>query len=418
MNLCATVAGDRGLARRPTTPKDEASHMLLVTEWFPPAVGGSAELLANIYARVSACPIDVITASAPAASDTRSSSFRIVHTRFGSETSCLAPRSLRAHIRLACEIRRSTHADSIVHCGRALPEGLAALFCRSAGGRPYVCWTHGEELAYAASSRELSWLLTRVHRGAGALVANSHNTARLLLALGNPADKVHVVHPGVDADRFRPGIGDEAIRSALLQNGELMLLTVGRLEARKGHDLVVRALAGLGANGPRLRYVIVGDGPDAPRLKQLVVEHDLADRVCFLGQVPPQDLPRYYAAADVFVHPNRLDGSDFEGFGLVFLEAAAAGLPAIGGRSGGVPEAVKHGVTGMLVSGEDVRELQELIRVLAGSQALRAELGCAARARVVEEFTWERAAHQVEAIDATLRGSEPIHEASATNVAR
>ena len=392
-----------------TLSHDEGRRLLLITEWFPPAVGGSAELLANIYSRVSRCGVDVIAddSQAAAVSDCGLPSFRVVRTRFGSQPGLLRWHSLATQLRLAREIRRLAESDSVIHCGRALPEGSAAWLSRCTGGRPYLCWTFGEELAYAATSRELSWLLSRVHRGAAALVAMCHNTAELLLRLGNPPTKVHVVYPGVDSQRFQPKIGGEAVRRALLQNGELMLLSVGRLQSRKGHDLVVRALAGLGPNGPRLRYVIVGDGAEAQRLKALVVELGVDDRVRFMGQIPSAELPAYYAAADIFVHPNRVDGSDFEGFGLVFLEAAAAGVPAIGGRSGGVPEAVEDGVTGMLVSGEDVVELQDTIRLLAGSDVLRAQLGGAARMRVLKQFTWDRAAQQVDAIDASLRSGNP-----------
>src|SRR4029453_178205 len=115
------------------------------------------------------------------------------------------------------------------------------------------------------------WLLKRVHRSAAALIANSHHTANLLLALGNSPDKVHVVHPGVNANRFQIERGG-TLRSALGRDDELMLLTVGRLMPRKGHALVIRALAGLRRNVPPLRYVIVGDGGEAQNLRQLAAD--------------------------------------------------------------------------------------------------------------------------------------------------
>jgi phosphatidylinositol alpha-1,6-mannosyltransferase len=390
-----------------TSPRDDARGILLVSEWFPPAVGGSGELLANIYSKVSSQRVNVITDVRHAAEESgdRSSSLKVVRTAFGSRPGLFGTESLPSQFRLARQIRKTAQIGSIVHCGRALPEGSAAWLSRLAGGHPYLCWTFGEELAYAASSRELSWLLKRVHRGAGALLAICQNTAGLLRDLGNPSAKIHVVYPGVDADRFRPAAGGEAIRRALLQDGELMLLAVGRLQLRKGHDLVIRTLGGLVRSGPRLRYVIVGDGEERQMLESLAVEQGVADRVRFMGKVPSAALPSYYAAADIFVHPNRVDGVDFEGFGLVFLEAAASGLPAIGGRSGGVPEAIEDGRTGMLVGGKDVEELARAIRLLAGSDILRAELGRAARTRALSQFTWERAAGQVDVIDASLRPS-------------
>jgi phosphatidylinositol alpha-1,6-mannosyltransferase len=118
-------------------------------------------------------------------------------------------------------------------------------------------------------------------------------------------------------------------------------------------------------------------------------------------------LPAYFAASDVFVHPNRVvDEADFEGFGLVFLEAAASGKPVIGGATGGVVEAVVDGVTGLLVGGTDAGELAAAIEQLAASADLRRRLGDAGRARVANEFTWEAAARRVEAIHAAVAAGE------------
>jgi len=119
--------------------------------------------------------------------------------------------------------------------------------------------------------------------------------------------------------------------------------------------------------------------------------------------VPFDALPSYYAAADIFVHPNRVEGEDFEGFGMVFLEAAASGKPVIGGRSGGVPEAIEEGKTGLLVSGLDADELAAAIMQLISSPGMRVAFGAAARQRVITHFTWSRAVKQVEDIDAHIR---------------
>jgi phosphatidylinositol alpha-1,6-mannosyltransferase len=120
--------------------------------------------------------------------------------------------------------------------------------------------------------------------------------------------------------------------------------------------------------------------------------------VTFAGSVTEADLPRYYAACDVFAHPNRVEGTDLEGFGLVFLEAAASGRPSIGGNSGGVPEAVQDATTGLLVSGTDPDELAQAISRLHASPADLQAMGAAARDRVVRDFDWARAARAVEAV--------------------
>jgi phosphatidylinositol alpha-1,6-mannosyltransferase len=140
---------------------------------------------------------------------------------------------------------------------------------------------------------------------------------------------------------------------------------------------------------------VVGDGEERARLEQMVDRFGLRDRVSFAGGVPADALPEYYAAGDIFVHPNRVDGLDVEGFGIVFLEAAAAGLPTIGGATGGVPEAIGEGETGLLVSGTDKTELVAALETLAAAEVLRRRMGAAGRARVLREFTWDRAARDV-----------------------
>jgi phosphatidylinositol alpha-1,6-mannosyltransferase len=245
-----------------------------------------------------------------------------------------------------------------------------------------------------------------VHRSASAIVANSHNTARRLESLGVTPERIRVVEPGVDPERFRPDLSPDLskdeLRRALAPAGEIVMLSVGRLQARKGHDLAIAALDLVRREVPNLRYVIVGDGEERPRLERLVTDRGLSRLVTFVGKVEEDDLPRYYAASDFFVHPNRVHGDDFEGFGIVFVEAASSGLATIGGASGGVPEAVEDGVTGLLVRGDDVDELASVVRRLSTDTELRRRLGDAGRERVLRYFTWERAAGQIDDLQASL----------------
>ncbi len=240
--------------------------------------------------------------------------------------------------------------------------------------------------------------MTRVYRNAATNIVNSRNTGRLLEALGVPAERIHVAYPGVDATRFRPDIEGSDIRRRFAAQGETVLLSVGRLQRRKGHDLAIRAISRLDRSAP-VQYLIAGDGDERQRLEALARERGVAERVHFLGEVRAADLPRYYAACDIFLLPNRIDtDGDIEGFGIVFLEAASTERPAIGGRSGGVPEAIADGETGVLVSGTDEEELTSAIQRLAASESLRRAMGTAGRQRVRREFTWERAAETVRAI--------------------
>jgi phosphatidylinositol alpha-1,6-mannosyltransferase len=378
-------------------------HILLVSEVFPPAIGGSGVLLDNVYRRLQ-CPVTVLADGDPLQAERRGAmDIQRVSMR-APDWGLLRPACARRHFRLARAIRRLTQTGSLIHCARGLPEGLGARLARVMGGAPYVCWTHGEELGFASTSRELTILMRRVLAGAHAVLANSVHSKRLLTERWELPDRnVHVVYPGVDAERFRAGPDGAALRARLGRPGDIVFLSVGRLQRRKGHDSVIAALPEVRRALPAVRYAIVGDGPERASLEEQARKAGVADITFFAGAVPEDELPQWYRAADVFVLPNRLDGVDFEGFGIVLLEAAASGLPVIGGRSGGVPETMIDGQTGWLVEPTDRDELVRRMSGLAGSQELRARFGTAGRDRVIAEFSWPRAAARVAEIDHALR---------------
>lgn len=384
-----------------------SSPLLLVTELFPPAVGGSAVLYENVYSRLC-CPgvhvlTDPVTSAVP---EGPGDPFSIIHTTLRTrQWGLLNLAGTAHHWRTAGEIRRiGRERGAIVHCGRALPEGVAAWISRLRGGPKYVCWAHGEDVATARTSRELTFVTSRVFSAASGVLANSRNTARELESLGVDGARIRVAYPGVDSARFRPEVDGSAVRARHAKDGELMLLTVGRLQRRKGHDLVIRAMAELAAR-PELRYVIVGGGEEEETLRTLARACGVADRVDFAGKIPDEELPAYYAACDVFLMPNRADGADIEGFGIVFLEAQATERPVIAGRTGGAPEAVAEGETALLVGGDDPSELARALDELAGSPELRARFGRAGRERAAGLFTWNDTARAVAALQRELEGS-------------
>ena len=221
--------------------------MLLLTELFPPAIGGTAVLFHGIYSRVHAdAEVGVVTDGAPAPSERDpGGSFTVFHRALATRRWGLGhPLALLHHLRLALQLRMLTsRRKSIIHCGRALPEGVAALLCRLLGGPRYVCWAHGEDLAMSHSSREYTMLTKWVYRHAAAALANSRNTAEMLKAIGVPIGKIHIVYPAVDPDRFHPGIDGTAVRARYASPGDVVLLSVGRLQRRKGHDVAIHALA-------------------------------------------------------------------------------------------------------------------------------------------------------------------------------
>lgn len=361
---------------------------VLLSEMFPPAVGGSAVLFEHLYARIGV-PVHVLTNERIGAPPTfeYGQGARID----GRCRGLLGPGALKQHLDLAVRVRRL--APAVVHCGRALPEGLPALLAAlTHRALPFVVWVHGEEINSALQSREHTLLMRAVHRRARFLLANSRNTLNVLAGSGISPDKVRIVYPGVDVSQFRaavpirpPGRGP-------------VLLTVGRLQRRKGHDLVLQAMPELLRRHADVRYLIVGDGEERSRLEQMTRELGVSAHVTFFGEVPLADLPGFFAGCDVFVMPNRVHQGDFEGFGIVFLEAAASGRPVVGGRSGGVPEAVAEGKNGLLVTGEDASELVTALDMLLSAPELRAHFGAAGRARVATDFTWQASADRLRAV--------------------
>ena len=194
-----------------------------------------------------------------------------------------------------------------------------------------------------------------------------------------------MVYPGVDTALFHP---------AEKRLGPPRLLTVGRLMKRKGHDRVLQALPELLKEFPDLRYQVAGVGAYESVLRGIVQCNGLQAHVTFLGKVPDRDLPHLLQETTVFVHPNRTtEEDDVEGFGIVFLEAAACGVPVVGGRSGGVPDAVSDGHNGLLVD-DDPAELLEALRRLLRDPNLRQQMGSAGISWA-RRFTWGKAAQQI-----------------------
>lgn len=382
------------------------SRILLVSELYPPAIGGSAVLFHGIYSRVDTANVVVLTDECTSAAPhwTDHESVRIVRRPIATRRwGVMDVHALRHHARVASQIRSLLpRRTGLAHVARALPEGVGACLARALGGPDYLCWAHGEDLATAHSSRELTALTRWVFGAARAAVANSHNTARMLRAFGVADEKIAVVHPAVDAGRFHPGVNGADVRARYAESGDILLLSVGRLQRRKGHDVTIQAIHELRTELPDLRYVIAGDGEERGRLEALVDRLQLRQRIFFAGIVTDAELPEYYAACDIFLHPNRVDDGDIEGFGIVFLEAAASGRPVIGGNSGGVPEAVEQDRTGLLVDGASVGHVADAIRRLARCGDLRRHMGREGRARVERLFTWERAAALVSRLHGRL----------------
>ena len=238
-----------------------------------------------------------------------------------------------------------------------------------------------------------SWFFNRSVselKKADRVIGVSRCTCDRILALGVAPDKVALIYNGVEHERFLPGPADEALQARHDLQGKRVILTVARLDARKGHDTVLRALPGVLRVIPNAVYLVVGDGAERRSLEDLVDSLGLRASVIFVGQVSDTELGDYYRLCDVFVQPNcRMPDGDDEGFGLVFLEAGACCVPVIGGRSGGVPEAVIDGQTGLLVDGNSSQETGDAIIRLLMDRQLAREMARKGFLRA-QQFDWRR----------------------------
>jgi len=270
-------------------------------------------------------------------------------------------------------------------------------------GRPVLIYAHGEELTgwgRGMKFRAMCFVLRR----ADALLSNSDFTGQTLIRLiGVDPGRIEYPYPTVDAQRFRPGLACADLRAALgVTPGRKLILSVGRLMRRKGFDYVIRALPLLLQRGIDAHYAVIGIGEDRDHLQRVRDETGTTDRVHLLGHVSYEDLPRWYCACDAFARPNRDIGGDTEGFGLVYLEAAAAGRPAVAGVAGGTASAVVDGVTGLRVDGERVDAIAEaLARLLSDADAAE-RFGRSGRDRVLDNYTHERRVDQLRQL--ALRG--------------
>jgi len=192
------------------------------------------------------------------------------------------------------------------------------------------------------------------------VVAVSRFTAEVISRLSNGNAEVAVIPNAVDVSAFHPAPKDLELVARYGLAGRKVILTLARLEKKKGHDKMIEALPGVLRQVPDAHYLIVGTGEERQRLEQIAVQMGVAERVTFVGGVDQEDLCRFYNLGDLFIMPNRRvnDGGVTEGFGIVFLEAGACGKPVIGGNDGGVPDAVDDGVTGYLVDGDNVADIE------------------------------------------------------------
>jgi phosphatidyl-myo-inositol dimannoside synthase len=355
---------------------------LLVTNDFPPRVGGIQRTLEALALQFPAGRMSVFCPDwEGAAAYDATAPFRVFRQpeRFLWPTPEVARRIEAAAADLDAEV---------VLFGATYP--LAMLGPRLASaGLPYLAAAHGFEYWLSIAPGTHALMRYATSRAARVAVMCSAFIARTVRTAVPRSVPVSVLYPGADVDRFRPDLPTADIRERFGIDADPLVVCVSRLVARKGQDVLIDAMPAIRVAVPEARLLIVGGGPDEDRLRLRAASASTGS-VLFSGQVEEADLPRYYAVGDVFAMPcrTRLGGLEVEGWGNVFIEAAACAKPVVVGDSGGARESLIDGETGILVNGARVADVAAAVGTLLADPDRARRMGAAGRERVLRSHTW------------------------------
>ena len=386
-------------------PESSKKISLLITNDFPPIVSGISTVFYQIWKRLPPDRIMILAPKVPGCDEfDKKETFHIIRKKIptGESGKTKLVKMILNIFYVLCYARKYNIGK--LHCGQILSVGPAGLVCKKLFGVKYNVYVYGSETLRFGNSRMMSWLMKKVIEEAEELVPNSEFTMHEYERWGISQEKMVTIVPGVDTVFFHPeGKSRYLVEKHRLQDKQV-IMTVGRLDERKGHDMVIRAMAHVIKQFPNVVYMIVGKGREEQRLKKLADNLKLQDLVVFAGFVADESLPDYYNLCDVFVLPNRETEShdqlkgDYEGFGVVFLEASACGKPVIAGKSGGSCEAVVNGVTGLVVDPRREGEIAHAIERILADKNFANRLGMAGRNRAEKEFDWQHIAKTMEDI--------------------
>lgn len=299
------------------------------------------------------------------------------------------PFNLLLAVKSVRKIIKKCNFDIIIAFDCATTGLIGAL---SKQNRKFIVYSHGGE-ALRMKRTNKSWIIKFVLKRANKIITNSLSSKKILESIiGSDKKKIEIVYPGVDTNKL---YYDEKGRNELKKKYNLqkkkVILTLGRLDDRKGVDDVIKCLPRLIGKLPNIVYLIAGKGPMEKELRKLVHEKNLKDYVIFTGYVPDEQLAAYYSLCDLFVMPSKeTKEGNIEGFGMVLIEANACKRPVIGTDSGGISEAIIDDKTGLIIPAENQDELYNaLIKILTDTK-LAKKYGEEGKKRVEEEFSWNK----------------------------
>ena len=362
---------------------------LFITNDFGPRAGGIETFVHGLIERLPRGSVVVYTSAQPDSEKFDAkwlTDFGVEVIRDRSKILLPTPRVIKA-----CQAIVKSRNLTRVAFGAAAPLGIMARAMRSAGAEKIVALTHGHEVWWAKVP-PFSFAIKFMSQSIDAITyLGDYTRSEISKAISkSDVNKLVQIAPGIDVDHFVPTDSSE-LRAQLGLTDKSVIISVGRLVHRKGQDKLISALPAIRSSVPNVHLVLVGVGPHQKYLENLVAKLNLTDCVTFIGRINYSELPKYICVGDIFAMPSRsrFFGLEVEGLGIVYLEASACGLPVVGGKSGGAPDAVLVGETGVVVDGTDTSEIASACIDLLNNPELCALMGATGRAWIIENWRWE-----------------------------
>jgi phosphatidyl-myo-inositol dimannoside synthase len=374
------------------------TKILLITLEYPPQIGGIATYCHDL---VMALETNKVVVLAPGGKDMYSTekqklawdkkqSYKIIRKKMLFPI-FIWPRWLR----LCWQVWRITKKEKIemIFVQHSLPVGYAAMFVKKLTKVPYLLFSHGTDLVAGTSTGWKKKMITKIASDTEQIIFNSESLKRRFLrVLGDFKSKSLVLYPCPEPAFLQSPPQDQIdqLKAQYALEGKQVLLTISRLDEGKGFPQLINYMPSIIEKSPHIVWFIIGGGKKSDLIHKMILEKNLQNIVRFIGEIPHMELQKYYYLADLFAlltHPN--EGKE-EGLGLVFLEASAAGLPIVAGRSGGVEEAVLHNKTGLIVDTYNGPECSNAISELLNDRKQAKVLGDAAKDRVLRDFQWNQ----------------------------
>ncbi|MFM2180351.1 MAG: hypothetical protein RL192_513 [Actinomycetota bacterium] len=365
-------------------------NILVITNDFGPRTGGIETFVMGLLERIVDHKVVVFTSQQGDTSEYDQQWFKKFGVQVIRDRSKILLPSLRVAKR-AKEIAQM-HNIEVVVFGAAAPLALMAPKLRKAGIKKIIALTHGHEVWWARIF-PFNLAMKRIGNSVDHLTYLGEFTRQAISrSLSRKSiDSMVKIAPGIDTSHFSPQADATQRRTELGLESKKIIISVGRLVHRKGQDKLIQAFPTIVREIPSAHLLIVGEGPYRAHLEKLVEKLSLKANVTFVGRIFYNDLPSYLSASDVFVMPSRsrFFGLEVEGLGIVYLEASACAIPVVAGVSGGAPDAVQEGITGLCVDGTNIGQIAEAVIHICSDSKRATKMGLAGRNWVIEQWQWE-----------------------------